>query len=176
MMRRSTKIVMICLAIVVTVLLSLPALIPMVQEAAQRRQLVEELKRQGIYELAFYPGGSGSPSQAIYMVCEPPGDRQQLAEQIDCFLTEQDIVPKLIQRAKEKMESLGHHYLPYQGMWLIFLEPYSELRIGDFPKDLEESCPAYGAHILRFGVVKYPRDAFYIPEPDFEMEWSSIKR
>ncbi len=170
-MRRSNKIALGCLAAAVVILLSLPILIPMGQEAAQRRRLVEELKRQGIYELDFNYIANHSIFEVNYMVCEPPADRQQLAEQIDRYLTEQDVVPKLIQRAKEKMESLDCHFLPYRGMRLHFLEPYSELQIGDFPESVYDRCPSYKSHVLVYVYVTYHRDAFYIPEPDFELEY-----
>ncbi len=170
-MRRSNKIALICLAAAVVILLSLPILISMGQEAAQRRRLVEELRRQEIYELDFNYIANHSIFEVNYMVCEPPADRQQLAEQIDRYLTEQDVVPKLIQRAKEKMESLDCHFLPYRGMRLQFLEPYSELRIGDFPESVYDRCPSYKSHVLVYVYVSYHRDAFYIPEPDFELEY-----
>jgi hypothetical protein len=121
-----------------------------------RQEYIQGFIAQKIYEVDFSYVAVWSEALICYMVCEPPDNRQDLIATITDFLTE-DRLEELRVRAKEYIDALNekqHTSYPLDGMTLIFLEPYEELAIGEFPEtgDIWDYNPEghsiAGAHVV----------------------------
>lgn len=102
----------------------------------ERQQTIAELREQGIYEVDYTYFFVDQEAVVVYMVCDPPSERQAMEDMIKEFLT-LDRLSEFRLRAEQYVSALENsdgRERPIEGIWAMFLEPSKDFDIGFFPE------------------------------------------